>query len=84
MTYPDPVAARQEWRYTVHRHLLRLGRQFLTSAGPAADEGRMTDVPGIGARLVDAGRAHNWFIHRLNRVLGPAGERLPTGGPTPP
>ncbi|MFG2735758.1 type I-E CRISPR-associated protein Cse1/CasA [Streptomyces harbinensis] len=84
LAYPDPVAARQEWRYTVRRHLLRLGRQLLTSAGPAADEGRMTDVPGIGARLVDAGRAHNWFIHRLNRVLGPAGERLPTGGPTSP
>ncbi len=82
LAYPDPATARQEWRRTVRRHVLRLGRQLLASAGPAADEGRMTDVPGIGTRLMDAGRAHNWFVHRLNKVLGPAGERPAAGTPT--
>ena len=81
LAYPDPVTARQEWRLTVRRHVLRLGRQLLASAGPAADEGRITDIPGIGTRLMDAGRAHNWFIHRLNRVLPPAGERPAAGAP---
>jgi CRISPR system Cascade subunit CasA len=82
LTYPDPATARQEWRRTIRRHVMRLGRQLLASAGPAADEGRMTEIPGIGTRLMDAGRAHNWFTHRLNKVLGPAGERPATGAPT--
>ncbi|MFI1956015.1 type I-E CRISPR-associated protein Cse1/CasA [Streptomyces xinghaiensis] len=72
LSYPDLDTARQEWRSTVRRHVLRLGRQILTSAGPAADEGRLVDVPGLGIRLMDAGRAADWFFKRLNKVLGPA------------
>ncbi|MCZ7432309.1 type I-E CRISPR-associated protein Cse1/CasA [Streptomyces sp. WMMC1477] len=82
LVYPDLPTARQEWRSAARGHMLRLGRQLLASAGPAADEGRLTDVPGMGTRLVDTGRAHNWFIQRLNKVLGPAGER-PTDGEQP-
>ncbi|MDX3388332.1 type I-E CRISPR-associated protein Cse1/CasA, partial [Streptomyces niveiscabiei] len=71
LSFPDLVTARQEWKNTVHRHLLRLGQQLLDSAGPAADEGRLTDVPGLGVRLMDVSRADQFFRLRLYKVLGP-------------
>ncbi|MFK8909816.1 type I-E CRISPR-associated protein Cse1/CasA, partial [Streptomyces sp. YS-3] len=71
LDFSDLVTARQEWRGTTRRHLLRLGRQLLDSAGPAADEGRLVDIPGVGPRLMDAGRAEGWFLTRLNTLLGP-------------
>nr|WP_162689259.1 type I-E CRISPR-associated protein Cse1/CasA [Streptomyces sp. ST1020] len=71
LSFPDLETARREWKTTVHRHLLRLGRQLLDSAGPAADEGRLTDVPGLGIRLMDAARADQFFRLRLHKVLGP-------------
>ncbi|MCI0385089.1 type I-E CRISPR-associated protein Cse1/CasA [Streptomyces sp. CNQ085] len=83
LSYPDPATARQEWRSTVRRHVLRLGRQLLASAGPAADEGRLTDIPGLGVRLMDAGRASDWFIKRLGKVLGPAAGPPGAGAPIP-
>ncbi|MCX2969485.1 MULTISPECIES: type I-E CRISPR-associated protein Cse1/CasA [Streptomyces] len=83
LAYPDLPTARQEWRNTVRRHVSRLARQLLASAGPAANEGRMTDLPGVGVRLMDAGRAHNWFTSHLNKVLAPAGNRPTDGDRTP-
>jgi len=71
LAFPDLETARREWKTTVHRHMLRLGRQLLDSAGPAADEGRLTDVPGLGIRLMDAARADQFFRLRLHKVLGP-------------
>ncbi|MCI3930525.1 type I-E CRISPR-associated protein Cse1/CasA [Streptomyces sp. AN091965] len=71
LTFPDLHTARQEWRSTVRRHMTRLGRQLLRSAGPAADEGRLVDIPKLGVRLLDAGRAESWFRARLDKVLGP-------------
>ncbi|MHC5902796.1 type I-E CRISPR-associated protein Cse1/CasA [Streptomyces sp. S6] len=71
LAFPDLETARREWKTTVHRHMLRLGRQLLDSAGPAADEGRLTDVPGLGVRLMDAARADQFFRLRLLKVLGP-------------
>ncbi|MEU2082368.1 type I-E CRISPR-associated protein Cse1/CasA [Streptomyces albus] len=70
LAFPDLEAARQAWRETVRTHIQQLGRQLLASAGPAADEGRMVDVPGIGLRWMDTGRAHVWFTDRLRKVLG--------------
>ncbi|MFC0601003.1 type I-E CRISPR-associated protein Cse1/CasA [Streptomyces palmae] len=67
----DLRAARQSWRDTVRRHMLRLARQEIRSAGPAAGEGRMIDLPGRSAILMDAGRAELWFRSRLHQVLGP-------------
>ncbi|MDT9683130.1 type I-E CRISPR-associated protein Cse1/CasA [Streptomyces sp. TRM76323] len=67
----DLQAARQEWRETVRRHVLRLARQEIRSAGPAACDGRVVDLPGRGKRLMDAGRAELWFRARLHQVLGP-------------
>ncbi|WP_078495977.1 type I-E CRISPR-associated protein Cse1/CasA [Streptomyces sp. LaPpAH-108] len=75
---PDLMTARQQWRETVRRHILRLARQEIRSAGPAAVEGRMVDLPGRGRTLLDAGRAELWFLSRLEKVLGSTA----TGGPT--
>ncbi|MFG2143995.1 type I-E CRISPR-associated protein Cse1/CasA [Streptomyces sp. NPDC048696] len=80
-SHPDPVVARQEWQEVVRRHVRRLGRQLVVSASPTAHEGRMADVPGLGVRLVDAGRAELWFLGRLNQVLGKPG--APSGSPDP-
>ncbi|WP_078854402.1 type I-E CRISPR-associated protein Cse1/CasA [Streptomyces sp. NRRL F-5135] len=68
---PDLQAARHTWRETVRRHMLRLARQEVRSAGPAASEGRVLDLPGRGAILMDTGRAELWFHTRLHQVLGP-------------
>jgi CRISPR system Cascade subunit CasA len=68
--FPDLQTARREWQDTVRWHVLRLSQQLLDSAGPAADEGRLIDIPGQGKRLMDAGRAEVWFRAQLNRVLG--------------
>ncbi|MFF5257150.1 type I-E CRISPR-associated protein Cse1/CasA [Streptomyces leeuwenhoekii] len=68
---PDLQAARHMWRETVRRHMLRLARQEVRSAGPAADDGRVIDLPGRGACLMDTGRAEIWFRTRLHQVLGP-------------
>ncbi|MFJ2815110.1 type I-E CRISPR-associated protein Cse1/CasA [Streptomyces sp. NPDC087294] len=78
LSFPDLETARREWRATVRRHVLRLGQQVLDSAGPAADEGRLTDLPGLGSRLMDAGRADRFFRLRLHKVLGPS---TPPGPP---
>ncbi|MDT0433316.1 MULTISPECIES: type I-E CRISPR-associated protein Cse1/CasA [Streptomyces] len=69
---PDLQAARQQWRGTVRLHLLRLCRELLRSASPAAVDGRVVDLPGLGPCLVDAGRAELWFHTRLRTVLGPS------------
>ncbi|WP_159025059.1 type I-E CRISPR-associated protein Cse1/CasA [Streptomyces sp. MUSC 125] len=68
---PDLQAARQEWRETVRRHVLRLARQEIRSTGPAACDGRVIDLPGRGKCLMDAGRAELWFRTRLHQVLEP-------------
>ncbi|MFH8984756.1 type I-E CRISPR-associated protein Cse1/CasA [Streptomyces varsoviensis] len=75
LSYPDLETARQAWKAIVRRHIARLGRELLASAGPAADEGRMAELPGLGPRWVDAGRANVWFAGRLNKVLGPAADK---------
>ncbi|MBQ1121906.1 type I-E CRISPR-associated protein Cse1/CasA [Streptomyces sp. B15] len=72
LSFSDLEAARGAWKSTVRRHMSSLGRQILASAGPAADEGRMVELPGLGSRWMDAGRANVWFAGRLNKVLGPA------------
>lgn len=81
LEFPDLDTARRQWRMTVRQHIQRLGRQLLTSAGPAADEGRLVDIPGLGERWMDAGRAEQWFRNRLDKVLGPpqpgAGRHVP-------
>jgi CRISPR system Cascade subunit CasA len=66
----DLQAARAQWRETVRRHVLRLARQEIRSAGPAAAEGRMVDLPGRGRTLLDAGRAELWFFAQLDKELG--------------
>ncbi|MGV9311835.1 type I-E CRISPR-associated protein Cse1/CasA [Streptomyces sp. NPDC003691] len=68
---PDLQAAQQRWRETVRGHVLRLAWQEIRSAGPAAFEGRVVDVPGLGRTLIDAGRAELWFLAQLDKVLGP-------------
>ncbi|WP_208881868.1 type I-E CRISPR-associated protein Cse1/CasA [Streptomyces armeniacus] len=81
LNFPDLATARVEWQSTVRRHVLRLGRQLLDSTGPAADEGRIADVPGLGKRLVDAGRADSWFKQRLNKDLGSTSQPDRAGSP---
>ncbi|MCW5250145.1 type I-E CRISPR-associated protein Cse1/CasA [Streptomyces sp. SHP 1-2] len=68
---PDLVAARQEWREEVRRRVRRLAREEIRSAGPAAADGRLVDLPGRPGTLMDAGRAELWFGARLNKHLGP-------------
>ncbi|WP_275127943.1 type I-E CRISPR-associated protein Cse1/CasA [Streptomyces monomycini] len=68
-TYSDPDAARKQWQATVRRRILRLGRDLLNSAGPAASEGRVTELPGYGPTWVNDARAETWFRRRLNKVL---------------
>ncbi|MYU53460.1 type I-E CRISPR-associated protein Cse1/CasA [Streptomyces sp. SID7805] len=81
--HADPDAARAEWRTTAHRVIRGLGRQLLDTAGPAAAEGRITEVPGIGRRWVDDSRADLWFRSRLNKVL-PTAEPRPREQPQGP
>ncbi|RLV78600.1 type I-E CRISPR-associated protein Cse1/CasA [Streptomyces rapamycinicus] len=83
LAFPDLEIARQQWRDTVRERLERLSRQLLTSAGPAADEGRLIDAPGQGGQLMDAGRAELWFRARLHKVLGPPPSRRKTTAPVP-
>ncbi|MFH8409595.1 type I-E CRISPR-associated protein Cse1/CasA [Streptomyces sp. NPDC018019] len=68
-TYSDPQEARKQWRATVRRRILRLGRDLLNSAGPAASEGRVTELPGYGPTWVNDAVAETWFHRRLNKVL---------------
>ncbi|MFK0293904.1 type I-E CRISPR-associated protein Cse1/CasA [Streptomyces sp. NPDC090442] len=75
LAFPELDAARQEWRTTVRRSMLRLSERLLASAGPAADEGRLIDIPSMGTRLMDSGRAEHWFRTRLTTVLGPPSSR---------
>ncbi|MCK7627617.1 type I-E CRISPR-associated protein Cse1/CasA [Streptomyces sp. RS10V-4] len=79
LAFPELDSARREWRTTVRRNLLRLSERLLASAGPAADEGRLVDIPGMGTRLMDSGRAEHWFRARLTAVLGPPSP-LPLSG----
>ncbi|MFI0257864.1 type I-E CRISPR-associated protein Cse1/CasA [Streptomyces sp. NPDC017056] len=67
--YSDPQEARKEWQATVRRRILRLGRDLLNSAGPAASEGRVTELPGYGPTWVNDAVAETWFRRRLNKVL---------------
>ncbi|MFC4329190.1 type I-E CRISPR-associated protein Cse1/CasA [Streptomyces andamanensis] len=69
---PDLAAARRTWRESVRRQMLRLARQEVRSAGPAAGEGRVIELPGRGECLMDTGRAELWFRARLRHVLGPS------------
>ncbi|NEE41192.1 hypothetical protein G3M53_89465, partial [Streptomyces sp. SID7982] len=51
------------------RIVLDLGHELLGSAGEAAAEGRVVDLPGVGKRWVDSSRADLWFRSRINKVL---------------
>ncbi|MEU7022205.1 type I-E CRISPR-associated protein Cse1/CasA [Streptomyces sp. NPDC046203] len=66
----DLLTARKQWRETASRNIRRLARQEIRSAGPAAMEGRMVDLPGRDKTYLDAGRAELWFLARLERTLG--------------
>ncbi|MEF3117535.1 type I-E CRISPR-associated protein Cse1/CasA [Streptomyces chrestomyceticus] len=77
--YSDPQEARKQWQATVRRCILRLGRDLLNSAGPAASEGRVTDLPGYGPTWVNDARAETWFRRRLNKDLPDVVDR--SGGP---
>ncbi|GHD98542.1 hypothetical protein GCM10010339_06130 [Streptomyces alanosinicus] len=83
LAFEDLETARREWRATVRRHILRLGRQLLDAAGPAADEGRLVDIPGLGRRLMDTGRAEHIFRSRLHTVVGPPTEQRASTAPLP-
>ncbi|MBW5424306.1 type I-E CRISPR-associated protein Cse1/CasA [Streptomyces sp. BG9H] len=65
----DPHSGRKLWQTTVRKHVTRLGRELLGSAGSAASEGRVADVPGSGRHWVNDARAEQWFRQRLNQVL---------------
>ncbi|MEU6404049.1 CRISPR-associated helicase Cas3' [Streptomyces sp. NPDC046985] len=69
---PDLLEAQRQWRETVRRQVGSLARQEVRSAGRPAVEGRLVDLPGRGATLLDAGRADLWFRGRLEKVLGTA------------
>ncbi|MBC2876980.1 MULTISPECIES: type I-E CRISPR-associated protein Cse1/CasA [Streptomyces] len=71
----DLRTARAQWQLTVRRRLLRLRRTLLDSVGPAASEGRIVDVPGIGKRWVNDAQADLWFRRRLHKVLPLAEQR---------
>ncbi|MFJ2769739.1 type I-E CRISPR-associated protein Cse1/CasA [Streptomyces sp. NPDC087300] len=68
----DPQEARTVWQTTVRHEITRLGQMLLDSAGSAASEGRLVEMPGAGPRWVDDARAEIWFRQRLNHVLPPA------------
>ncbi|MCX4675659.1 type I-E CRISPR-associated protein Cse1/CasA [Streptomyces sp. NBC_01433] len=65
----DPDAARAAWQATARRVVLNLGRELLDSAGRAAAEGRVVELPQVGKRWVDSSRADLWFRTRINKVL---------------
>ncbi|MFJ1746395.1 type I-E CRISPR-associated protein Cse1/CasA [Streptomyces sp. NPDC088116] len=67
----EPVAARAAWQSIARRIVHGLGRQLLDTAGPAAAEGRVVDIPRVGKRWVDDSRADLWFRTRINKVLPP-------------
>ncbi|MBB5933938.1 type I-E CRISPR-associated protein Cse1/CasA [Streptomyces zagrosensis] len=90
--YSDPQEARARWQVTVRRYVLRLGRTLLNSAGSAASEGRVADIPGLGSRWINDARAELWFRSRLKQVLSLADSAAEGAGaeghvelaPTPP
>ncbi|WP_349294421.1 type I-E CRISPR-associated protein Cse1/CasA [Streptomyces sp. HU2014] len=65
----DPQDARRQWQTDIRQRVVRLGRDLLDSAGPAASEGRVIDISGIGKRWINDARAELWFRRQLNRVL---------------
>ncbi|MFI2235159.1 type I-E CRISPR-associated protein Cse1/CasA [Streptomyces chrestomyceticus] len=75
----DPQEARKQWQVTVRHHILRLGQSLLNSVGPAASEGRVTELPGYGPTWINDARAETWFRRRMNKVLSDTVER--PGGP---
>lgn len=70
--HSDPAVARKQWQATVRRRVLQLGRELLNSASPAASEGRVADLPGLGETWVNDARAEAWFRRRINQLLPPA------------
>lgn len=83
LAFEDLEVARSEWRAAVRGHVLRLGRQVLDATGPAADEGRLVEIPGLGKRLMDAGRAEHIFRGRLHTVVGPQADQKTSTVPLP-
>ncbi|MFJ2894343.1 type I-E CRISPR-associated protein Cse1/CasA [Streptomyces sp. NPDC087218] len=79
----DPIAARTAWQADARRIVLALGRELLDSAGRAAAEGRVVEVPGVGKRWVDSSRADLWFRTRINKVLPKPPSGPPSDGPRP-
>ncbi|WP_328869596.1 type I-E CRISPR-associated protein Cse1/CasA [Streptomyces sp. NBC_00287] len=69
LEFPDLHTAREAWHTTARHHITRLAEQLLGSASAAAAEGRLVDMPGAGKRLIDAGRAEQWFRARLAKAL---------------
>ncbi|GAA2265818.1 hypothetical protein GCM10010232_67570 [Streptomyces amakusaensis] len=71
----DLPEARRDWQVTVRARVIDLGQRLLDSAGLAASEGRVVEVPGVGKRWINDARAELWFRRRLNQVLGLPGTR---------
>ncbi|MER5982811.1 type I-E CRISPR-associated protein Cse1/CasA [Streptomyces sp. NPDC001787] len=76
----DPEAARVAWQAVARRIVLDLGRQLLDTAGRAAAEGRVVELPHVGKRWMDSSRADLWFRTRINQVL----PKPPPDPPAPP
>ncbi|MFD7745293.1 type I-E CRISPR-associated protein Cse1/CasA [Streptomyces sp. NPDC059698] len=74
----DLDRARADWHAIARRVVLGLGHDLLDSAGEAAAEGRVIDLPGVGKRWVDSSRADLWFRTRINKVL-PAAPFMASG-----
>ncbi|WP_443071775.1 type I-E CRISPR-associated protein Cse1/CasA [Streptomyces sp. NBC_01477] len=71
----DPLRSRGDWQETVSETVRGLGRQLLDSAGPAAGEGRLSEMPDGSTRWVNDAQADLWFRMRLNVVLPEATAR---------
>lgn len=76
----DPLRSRGDWQETVSEAVRGLARQLLDGAGPAAGEGRLSDMPDGKTRWVNDAQADLWFRKRLNTVLPEAAARRAATG----
>ncbi|MFJ8692805.1 type I-E CRISPR-associated protein Cse1/CasA [Streptomyces roseolilacinus] len=78
----DPARQREEWQDLVHRHISRLGRELVRTAGRGAWEGRIVTT-AKGSNWLNASACDLWFRTRLNKALPQRASRTDADGEMP-
>ncbi|MEZ3162152.1 type I-E CRISPR-associated protein Cse1/CasA [Microbacterium sp. BWT-B31] len=78
----DPLDAIAGWKRSAHSVLMRLGREAVTGASPAAWAGREV-TRGGRTDLITTPRAEGWFLRALNKTFGPFTAKAIAGSARP-